>query len=180
MQKHDRAASAPPQTLTCGACEYWRTRSESNRRRRICNPNSILFNFSRLRYIQFRTEAISRALQPNKINRWQSNCGTDFYPSRRPATPPAVLAGDIYQQNLSGEYPRAMPRSQASSYSLYRARASIVSRQLSTHTCQWQQAKFGQLHESQAVRNLALLSYPAISLLLGSARPRNATYFQTP
>ena len=27
-----------PQTLICGACEWWRPRSESNRRRRICNP----------------------------------------------------------------------------------------------------------------------------------------------
>jgi hypothetical protein len=27
-----------PQTLICGAFEWWRPRSESNRRRRICNP----------------------------------------------------------------------------------------------------------------------------------------------
>ena len=30
----------------------------------------------------------------------------------------------------------------------------------SGHACKWQQAKFGQLQESQAVRDPALLSYP--------------------
>ncbi|MFG0272372.1 hypothetical protein [Pseudomonas sp. zjy_14] len=67
-----------PQTLICGAFEWWRPRSESNRRRRICNPPCISLHFSSLRAFQFRIEAFLATLQPFKIKGHGRSCGTDF------------------------------------------------------------------------------------------------------
>ena len=67
-----------PQTLICGAFEWWRPRSESNRRRRICNPGCISLIFSSLRDYQFRTEEFPTRLQPFKTKGAGGSCGTDF------------------------------------------------------------------------------------------------------